>query len=312
MKNLKQKILIATSTFNNYSNEDLIEKLKVNNFEVDVNDQGRKYTSNEMLSIIDKYDGVIAGTEPYNERILNRAKKLKIISRLGIGTDNIDLKIASKKRINVFITQTTPAQAVAELSLGLMLDLSRQISNQNYNLKNNNWLKQMGSLLSGKTLGIIGLGTIGKTLIRLSRGFNFKFFAYDIKKDKKFSKAHGLVYVTLEKLLSESDIVSIHLDLNEHTKNLLNSNNLNLLKPSSIIINTSRGGIVNEKYLFKLLKNNLIAGAGLDVFEIEPYIGNLKSLNNVILTPHIGSYALELRAKMEEESVSNLIEALNE
>ena len=139
-----------------------------------------------MLSIICSYDGVIAGTESYNKNILKKAKKLKVISRLGVGTDNIDMETSKEKNIEVLISQTTPGPAVAELSLGLMLDLYRKISYQNYNLKNNIWSKQMGNLLFKKTLGVIGLGTIGQTFVRLTKGFNFRILAYDINQDDLF------------------------------------------------------------------------------------------------------------------------------
>ena len=165
----------------------------------------------------------------------------------------------------------------------------------------------MGTLNQGKTLGIIGLGTIGKRLVEVSKGFRFKIIACDFKKDSAFAKLHNIEYCDLGDLLSRSDIVSIHLNLTQQTENLINEQKLNLMKKKSILINTSRGEVIDENALFRLLKNKQILGAGLDVFKNEPYSGKLLNLKNVIATPHIGSYALELRNKMEIESVQNLI-----
>ena len=235
-----------------------------------------------------------------------------IKNSLGVGTDNIDLMSADKNKIKVLITETSPGLAVAELSLGLMLGLFRRIPFQNHKVKSKVWSKQMGFLLSGKTLGIIGLGSIGKQFIYLAKGFNFKILAYDKIRDQKFAEENNISYCSLDYLLKNSNVISIHLNLNKKTKNLLNKDKLRLIKPDSILINTSRGGIVDEVELYNLLNQNLIYGVGLDVFEDEPYIGPLSKMNNTILTPHIGSYAREIRAKMEKESVKNLLKGLYE
>ena len=207
--------------------------------------------------------------------------------------------------------KTTPALAVAELVLGLMLDLARKITHQNNTLKSGIWEKKMGNLLHGKTLGIVGLGVIGKTLIKLVKGFNFKILAYDLNHDDKFAKQHGVEYCSLDTLILKSDIISIHLNLTKDTNQLINNEKISKMKQGSILINASRGEIVNENALCDALKENRILGAGLDVFNVEPYSGPLTQFNNVILTPHIGSYAKELRIQMEIESVENLMRGLN-
>jgi len=179
-------------------------------------------------------------------------------------------------------------------------------------LKNSIWEKQMGFLLQGKTLGIIGLGTIGKTLVELVKGFNFNILAFDLKQDEQFAKEHSVNYCELNTLLSQSDIISIHLNLTDETNQLMNEKQISKMKKNSILINTSRGEIIDEKALYKALKDEKILGAGLDVFKDEPYSGTLTELNNVILTPHIGSYAKEIRIQMEIEAAENLIRGLNE
>ena len=310
MSKFLYKIFISPTTFGQFS-FDPINKLQKEGHELSFNELGRKLNNDELEDIVPHYDGIIAGTENYNRIIINKSKSLKVISRLGVGLDNIDLEYAKEKNIKIFKTQTTPAQSVVELTLGLMIDLARKISKQNENLKSGNWEKEMGFLLNGKTLGIIGLGIIGKSLVKLVQGLNFKLLAFDILHDSKFAKVNNVKYCELNDLLKYSDIISIHLNLNDKTNNIINKNRLQLLKKDSIIINTSRGEIIDEKALYYLLKNRKIAGAALDVFNNEPYSGPLNTLDNVILTPHIGAYAKELRIKMEMEAVENLLRGLN-
>lgn len=305
----KTKIFVATSTFGLNSDKP-IEMLKNADINHQSNSEGKVLNTVEAINILYDVKGIIAGTEAYTENTLNQLPNLKVISRLGVGMDNIDLKAAEKKGIQVFKTKTTPAKAVAELSLGLMLDIQRKISKQFYDLIGGTWNKQMGSLLSGKTLGIIGLGTIGKSLVELVNGFNFNLLAFDQIKDQSFGAKYNITYCGLDSLLKNSDIISIHLNLSSQTKNLINRARLNLMKPDSILINTSRGGIVDEQALYEILINRKIKGCGLDVYSQEPYDGQLTSLENVVLTPHIAAYAKEIRVKMEIEAVENLISGL--
>ena len=193
-----------------------------------------------------------------------------------------------------------------------MLDLGRKISYQNNALKSGIWNKEMGTLFYGKTLGIIGLGTIGKTLVKLVEGFNFNIMAFDLNKDEQFSKKYDVTYCDLDTLLSQSDVISVHINLTNETNQLLNSSKIIKMKSDCILINTSRGQIIDENALLKALQEKKILGAGLDVYNQEPYRGPLTELDNVILTPHIGSYAKELRIQMEIEAAKNLIRGLNE
>ena len=305
------KIFIATSTFAVHSNKP-IKKLEDEGEEIVLNPLSRKLTSNELIKYADDATGIIAGTELYTKEVLEELPNLRVISRLGVGIDNIDLKIAKQQGVKIYKTQTTPAPAVAELALGLMLDLARKISHQNNTLKSGTWKKEMGNLLYGKTLGIIGLGVIGKTLVKLVKGFNFNILAFDLYKDEQFAKKYEVNYCDFDTLLSDSDIMSIHLNLTDETNQLMNAEQISKMKPGSILINASRGEIIDETALYNALKNDKILGAGLDVFKNEPYNGPLSKLKNVVLTPHIGSYAKELRIQMEIETVENIIRGLNE
>ncbi len=308
---INKSIFIATSTFSVYSNEP-IDRLEDGSREIILNPLSRKLTSNELIKYAHDATGIIAGTELYTKEVLDELPNLKVISRLGVGMDNIDQDAAKQKGIKIYKTQTTPALAVAELVLGLMLDLTRKISHQNNTLKSGTWKKEMGNLLHGKTLGIIGLGVIGKTLVKLAKGFNLNILAFDLYQDKQFAKDYCVNYCDLDTLLSQSDIVSIHLNLTNKTNKLMNAAQISKMKPDSLLINASRGEIIDETALYNALKNDKILGAGLDVFKNEPYDGPLSKLKNVVLTPHIGSYAKELRIQMEIEAVENLIRCLNE
>jgi len=305
-----KKIFIATTTYCKHSLEPL-NLLKSHGFLVDLNKKGRKLTDDEISTTVSQYDGIIAGTESYNENILNYAKQLKVISRLGTGIDNIDLKVAERMAIDIYNTKTSPALGVAELALGLILDLSRNISNHNHDLKNGIWKKRMGSITSGKILGVVGLGSIGKELINITNGFGFKYLVNDILIDADYAKSNVLKFCSLKEVFSKSDIISIHTNLTENNRNLINFNLFKIMKRDSILINTSRGEIINEDDLIKALENKCIAGVGLDVFSMEPYQGKLLEFDNVVATPHIAGYTKEIRTKMELEAAKNLIKGLD-
>ena len=300
------KIFITTSSFATYSLRplELLDKSKI---DYKINSFGRKLFPDEIRDLIKDCDGVIAGTENYNKELLDNLPKLRIISRLGVGTDNISLNAASMNKIAVYTTQTSPAPAVAELVLGLIISLLRKIHYQNNLMISGEWIKIMGSLLQGKTLGILGLGNIGKKLVEITSGFNLNYLVFDKIIDKNLDKNYSLEYVPLEEVCKKSDIISIHLNLSKNTINLINHDLFKLMKKDVIIINTSRGEIINENALIKSLDNKNIGGAGLDVFSKEPYKGKLTNYNNVITTPHIGAYAKEIRSKMEMEATENLI-----
>ena len=302
-------IFVATSSFASCSSAPL-KLLDREGYEVELNPTGRKLTSEELLLLAKDSKGLIAGTEQYSKEVLSNMKKLKVISRLGVGIDNIDMDAARKSNIKIFTTQTSPSLAVAELTTGLMINLTRKIPLMNEEMRRGKWKKSMGSLLSNKTLGIIGLGTIGKQVVEILKGFNMKILAFDIEEDRPFSSTAGINYCNLDELLSNSDFVSIHLNATKENSHLIDKSKLDLMKEDAFLINTSRGEIIDEKALQGVLKSGKLGGVALDVFEKEPYDGVLKNFENVFLTPHIGSYAREIRIKMEIDAAENLIKGL--
>jgi D-3-phosphoglycerate dehydrogenase len=305
-----KKIVVSTRSFGEYSSAP-IERLKSCGFEVSLNPYNRPFTPEESIDFLKDAIGLIAGTESLTEEVLNKAGSLRVISRCGAGMDNIDLNAAKRLGIEVVNTPDAPTLAVAELTLGLILALYRRIPESDRCIRSGKWNRQMGRLLTGKKLGIIGLGRIGKKLVELSAPFNLEVMACDPFPDMEFSQRHNIRLVTFNELLKEADIVSLHLSPSKETRCLIGKNELFLMKPSAVLINTSRGWMVDEKALEEALTNKIISGAALDVFANEPYDGYLSNLDNVILTTHIGSSAKEARIQMEMEAVENLIKIIN-
>lgn len=276
-----------------------------------LNPYGRKLNQSETISLLQGVGGLIAGTESLSKDVLESAKDLKVISRCGTGVENVDLDAAKGLGIKVFNTPDAPTEAVAELALGLILAVLRKIAQADHTIRHGKWSAYMGNLLYGKTLGIAGLGRIGRHLIEITMPFRLKVLAYDQNPDNAVANKLAIKLSGLTKLLAESDIVSLHLPLNTETKDIIGAKELEKMKSSSILINTARGGLINEDALFEALKDKKIGGAGLDVYKEEPYQGRLKELENVILTCHMGAYAVESRNQMEMEAVDNLIKGLN-
>ncbi|HEB9286090.1 TPA: phosphoglycerate dehydrogenase [Campylobacter coli] len=304
------KVFVSTHPFGETSKIPL-ELLDKNGFEVRINNRGRKITSKELSKDIGEAEVLIAGTEKITEDVLRNAPNLKLISRVGIGLDGIDFELCRKYNIKVVYTPDAPTMAVAELCVGLILDLSRKISFTDANLKQSIWNRHMGMLLYGKTIGIIGMGRIGKSLIKLLSSFNVSFKVCDPNPDFAFLKIYNVELTNKTKLLKESDVVSLNLPLKKDTMNFLMLDDLKNMKKSSILINTARGGIINEDDLYIALKENLIAGAAVDVFEEEPYKGKLRELNNVVLTCHMGASTIESRTDMETQAVEEVVRYKN-
>jgi D-3-phosphoglycerate dehydrogenase len=229
--------------------------------------------------------------------LIAKADKCQIIARVGIGLDNIDQEAAKEKNIRVINAVEGAITAVAELVVGLMISMAREIPRADREIRNGNWIKKelMGSELKGKYLGIVGLGNIGKRLGRLARALNMNIIGYDvIPIDDEFSKEVGLMKADLDTLLSSADYVSFHVPLLDSTRHMINAEKLKMMKNTARIINTSRGGVIDEEALYNSLKDGSLAGAALDVFEVEPATENkLITLPNFIATPHIGAQTKE-------------------
>jgi len=234
------------------------------------------------------------------KEMIDLASKCKIIARVGVGLDNIDVDAAKAKGIKVINAVEGAMNAVAELVMGLMLSMARDIPRADREIRNGKWLKKelMGIELSGKYLGIVGLGNIGKRLARLGRAFNMNIIGYDvIPIPDDFAREIGLIKADIDTLMSSADFISFHVPLTETTNHLVNAERISKMKKNVFLVNTSRGEIIDEESLYNALKEGKIAGAALDVFEKEPAIGNkLTTLPNVVCTPHIGAQTKEAQA----------------
>ena len=240
---------------------------------------------------------VVRSRTKMTRELVEKADKCQIIARVGVGLDNIDQDAAKEKNIRVINAVEGAITAVAELVIGLMLSMAREIPRADREIRNGNWIKKelMGSELKGKYLGIVGLGNIGKRLGRLARALNMNIIGYDVVPiDDEFSKEVGLMKADLDTLLSSADYVSFHVPLLDSTHHMINAEKLKMMKNTARIINTSRGGVIDEEALYNSLKDGSLAGAALDVFEVEPATENkLITLPNFIATPHIGAQTKE-------------------
>ncbi len=258
-------------------------------------------TAEQILEKISNFNIVIVRSRTtITKEMIDKAEHCKIIARVGVGLDNVDQEAAKTKNIRVINAVEGAVNAVAELVLGLMLSLARQTARGDRGIRNEQWLKKelKGTELRGKYLGIIGLGNIGKRLGRLARALNMNIIGYDVVPiDEEFSKEVGLMKADLNTLLQSSDYVSVHVPLLDSTYHLIDAEKMSTMKNTAKIINTSRGGVVDEVALYDALKNGTLGGAALDVFEKEPAIGTqLAELDNVILTPHIGAQTKEAQS----------------
>ena len=307
----RPRVLVTTSSFADWDDKPL-RLLEDAGLEVQLNPYGRKLTPDECTTLFRDMDGLVAGTEALTAEILKSAERLKVISRCGVGTDNIDMEVARELGIEVLTTGDAHVQAVAELTLGLMLDLLRRVSTQDRLVRSGVWKKSMGSLLSGKTLGILGLGRVGRRVVELTAPFDLRYVAWDVSPDQQFAEKWGVAFVELDELLMESDIVTLHLPYASELKGFIAERELGLMKSDALLVNTARGALVDEVALHAALEEEAISGAALDVFDQEPYTGRLGELDSVILTPHIGSYARETRLEMEIQAAKNLLQGLRD
>jgi len=298
-----KKVFISTSSFAKFDASPL-RMLTDAGCEVHMNPYGRKLAVDEIKHFLSNIDFLIAGTEPLTEDVLESAPKLRVISRCGTGLDNVDLKTAERLGIKVFNTPDAPTAAVAELTVGMILDLLRKISLMDREIRSGTWKKRMGNLLSGKTVGIIGFGKIGQRTASCLVPFGCEVRYCDAREDLCVP---GYEKVDLDILLQTSDIVSIHVSSSQR---ILGEREIGLMKKGAWLINVSRGGVIDEDALYKALKGGHLEGAALDVFEQEPYGGRLREIDTVILTPHVGSYAKEARIGMEIQTVRNLLSAI--
>lgn len=308
---MPHQVLLTTPKFLEF--EPFIrEYLREHDCVVIEHDRHRAMTEEALAELIGPAEGLLTGLEPVTERVLARAPRLKVISAGGVGYDHIDVDAASRHGVAVCICAGCNNHSVSELAFGLMLGLARQIYPADQAIRAGRWIRLTGPELWGKTLGIVGLGRVGKSTALLGRGFGMRVLATDIAWDTTFANEHQISYVPLPRLLAESDFVSLHCPLTPQTRYLLNDRTLALMKPTAYLINTARGPVIEEAALVRALRERRIAGAGLDVFETEPPPNNpFIDFPNVLLTAHLGGASNEAVERSLQLGLMNVTQVLH-
>ena len=305
-----QKTLITTCPFadKNHIPLDLLEQ---NGIEYLINPLNKKLTEDELAEMVADFDVIIAGTELISKKVMDAATNLKMISRVGIGLDSVDLIEAEKQGITVSYTPDAPAPAVAELTIGLMLTLLRSVQLSNMEMHNGKWHRFFGRRLSEITIGIIGAGRIGVGVLQHLQGFGLpKILINDVVQKNHLDKKFNIEWVDKDTIYQQADIITIHTPLTVQTKNMIKKEQLLCMKEDAIIINTARGGVINEQDLYEVMQMDHLSGAAIDVSDFEPYAGKLREIDRCILTAHMGSMSIDCRARMEIEATEEAVRFL--
>jgi len=285
--------------------------LEETGWEMVSNPHGRRLKAGEVGEHLRGADAVIAGTEPYNAETLQTADKLVVISRVGIGLDSVDLAYCRDNGIRVTYTPEAPSDGVAELTVANVLNLLRHIHESDRSVREKAWNRLMGRLVREITVGIVGIGRIGSRVINLLQPFQPTILANDIDPDVHGRELPGVTWCGIDELFSASDLVTLHIPLNEENRHFISRERVARMKTGALLVNTSRGAIVQEAALVDGLLQGHLGGAALDVFETEPYEGPLAEIENVVLTAHMGASARESRYRMELGAAENAIAVLN-
>lgn len=304
------KVLVTARSFGKTDSR-AKELLETHDCEVIKLEAGELSIEEQLAEKIVDADAVIAGLEVYTPSLLKKAERLKVISRYGVGYDKVDLNAAKEQGIAVTITPGANGDSVADLAMALMLDGARNVTIMDTSIKNRLQKRPSGVEMWQKTLGIIGAGRIGQGVGRRCRGFEMKILCYDTYESEEFKKECGAQYVDLETLLKESDFITIHSPLTPETENMISTEQFKMMKNDAVIVNTARGGIIDEDALYEALRSGEIRAAGLDATVAEPpYDSPLMTLENCILTPHAGAATAEASSKMSYMAAQNVLEVL--
>lgn len=304
------RVLITTVPFgaHNHLPVDLLESIGV---DFEINPIGRRLKEDELAEMAAGVEILIAGTEPITAAVMDAAPGLRLISRVGIGLDNVDLLAARERGIHVSYTPEAPAPAVAELTIGLMLTLLRHTHVANLGMHRGEWNRQMGRRIPEVTIGVIGTGRIGgRVLRRLSAFGSPRILVNDLAPDPSLVPELKLEWVGKDTIYREADVISLHLPMTKQTRDMIRREHLLLMKPDALLINTSRGGIVNETDLLDVMRTGHLGGAAIDVFQDEPYTGPLGEIERCVLTCHMGSMSVDCRSRMEIEATEEAVRYL--
>ena len=304
------RILVTPTSFCETSSA--MDRLRDFADEIVFNETGKPLAGEPLIALLRGCEGYIAGLDYITKEVIESADRLKVISRYGVGYDRIDLEAAAMRHIIVTNSPGMNADAVADLTMGLILSVARRIPYLDRTLREGEWVSSKGVEIYGKTIGIVGLGAIGKGVAKRARGFDMEVLAYDPYMDRAYAEENRIRPVPLETLIGRSHIISLHLPLHDATRHMINADSIARMRKGTIIINTSRGGIVDEDAVCAALTDGKLGGLGLDVFEREPPdASRFLPFDNVVLTPHKGSHTLEATENMMRCAVDNLIRVLS-
>jgi D-3-phosphoglycerate dehydrogenase len=290
-------------------------RLEAEGLELVIADVCERLSEEELLPLVPTIDGTICGDDKFTERVLHAARQLKVISKWGTGIDSIDRDAATQLGIQVCNTPNAFTDCVADSALGYILNFARHLYEMDQDIRSGRWIKPDAVTLRECTLGVVGVGNIGKAVVRRAAAFGMTIMGCDpIPVPGSFLKETGLKLVELDELLQSADFVTLHCDLNPTSYHLIDQSQLELMRPNAYLINTSRGPIVNEPALIDALRNRTIAGAALDVFENEPLPMDspLRQLTNCLLAPHNANCGLAAKKRVHESTINNLLAVLNE
>lgn len=309
------KILITPRGYAKYGDE-AGKRLEELGYELNVNRSGLPLSREQFVESAKEATGIIVGVDECDEALLKQCKDLKVIVKFGVGVDNIDLDAAKTLDISVGRCVGTNSNAVAEYTIGLMFAVSRHIVAAGCDVRSGGWKKPTGVELYGKTIGIIGFGNIGKHVARIANGIGMKVFVYDVFDIKQEDlDTYNAKSTSVEDIIVNSDFITLHVPLNDETKNMISTKEFRQMKKSACVINAARGGVVDEKALYEALKNGDIFASASDVFTSEPpertdWVNELIAMDNFILTPHIGSRSEESEINTVNKATDVMIELL--
>jgi len=303
-------VLVSTVPFASHDRHPL-ELLDSVDAQVTINPLGRRLQEEELAELIASTEILIAGTEPITRKVMAAAPNLRLIARVGIGVDNVDLLAARERDIQVTYTPEAPAPAVAELTVGLMVSLLRHTHTANALLHDGQWNRFMGRRIGESTVGVIGVGRIGSRVIQVLSSFGVRrFIAHDVKPRSDLIQGADVEWVSPDEVFRGADIVTLHVPLTPETQNMVSRAHLDMMKSDAVLINTSRGGVVDEEALLRALQDGHLGGAAIDVFAHEPYEGPLMREPRCLLTSHMGSMSIDCRSRMEVEATREAVRLL--
>jgi len=300
------RVLVTTYPFGEID-RDPIALLETTEIPYTLNPAKRRLKEDELAEMIAPYEALIAGTEPVTEYVLRNAPRLRLIARVGIGLDSVDLAAARARGIAVTYTPAAPSTAVAELAIAQMLALLRKTPIADEEIRKKIWHRHIGRRLALMTVGIIGVGRIGRLLLSHLQGWSPRILLNDLRADQELAQRSGAVWTDVDTIYREADIISLHVPLTSRTRSMIGERELSLLKRGAILINTARGELIDEAALAAALRARPDLSAAIDVFAEEPYRGELTGLQNCLLSAHMGSATRDCRLRMELEAAQEVV-----